>query len=811
MIDCEIHRRQAREPRLRSGGIPTLLILLASLVGVELSAQQPTQASVAGRLLDEAGFPVVDAAVILGGPGAAGVDRTMLSDRAGAYRFTGLPAGNYRLRVQRLGFVPLQRELVLVAGESRALDLLLETDTLRIAGVTVEVRREQERERARFESEPGVTARVVEAAQIRGLPGLAEPDVLRAIEMLPGVVSTSDFSSAFNVRGGSADQNLILIDGFTLFNPFHLGGLFSVFNSDAVERAELFAGGFGAEFGGRVSSVLNVESRDDVPDGIEASGGISMLAARVTVRAPLPRRVVDALGAERGGWLISGRRSYFDQILRPVVDFPYHLTDLQGHSAIHTRSGGRFAITGYWGEDVLDLSGFGLADDGSAADILRLRWRWGNRVIGATWLQPLPGGWLLDSRLGHSAYDDRLTFIDFGDVDFRSRISQVTARADLSRDLSSTLSLRVGVAADVIDHLNLAAAGGTTFFASDGDGVLSAGYGSLRWRPDPAWIVEPGVRLDSWRSDFDSRTVAGPRFALKRFFGADQDIAVKFALGRYSQFVHSIRDEELPVSNDTWILANADTPHVLSDQVQFGIETFRDDGWSGSVEAYLRSFDGVIDFNLADDPNDPADDFLRGSGRSYGLDFMVRRSEGPLTGWVALSLLRARRTFPDPLTAGWEDLPQDATYPPIFDRRANLDLVAQYTTAGGIELGARWNFGSGLPYTRPIAQHFAWRYNPGWGKSEPQDLGQERNGLPVGVVLGPRNAERYPAYHRLDVTVRRSIERRWGNYAPYLQVLNIYNRRNVLFYFYDYDRTPAVRSGYSMFPFLPAIGVEVEF
>jgi hypothetical protein len=793
-------------PAWRLSLIVGLFLVLLAGPGV---AQQPVVGSLAGRVADSAGAPVVDAAVTLSGPGVAGTDRTMLSDRAGAYRFQVVQPGSYTIRVRRLGFVAFETAVTLAAGEARTLNMELVTDTLRLPGIVVEARREAERERARFENEPGVTARVVEASTIRLLPGLGESDVLRAVEMLPGVISTSDFSSSFNVRGGSTDQNLILIDGFTVFNPFHLGGLFSVFNTDAVEQAELFAGGFGAEFGGRVSSVLNIESRSDVPERLEVLGGVSLLATRLMIRSALPTGLLERVGSESGSWFISGRRSYFDQLLRPVADFPYHLTDIQTHASLQTRGGGRLSLSGYWGEDVLDLSRFGL-EDGGAADVLRLRWNWGNQVLGVNWTQPLPGGWIAESRVGYSRFAEALGFVDFADVQFGSRISQVVARADLRRDFSPVLSARVGAAADAIAHRNTAEAGGTTFFGLDGTGRQGAAHGSVRWRPG-RWIVEPGLRVDVWTSADDTRTVLSPRFAAKRFFGAEQELAAKLAIGRYTQFVHSLRDEDLPVSNETWIVANRDVPHIVSDQVQLGVESFWGEGWSASAEAYYRTFDGVTDFNVADDPNDPADDILAGDGHSYGLDLMLRRAEGGLTGWAALSLLRAERTYPDPLTAGWEDVPQTVTYAPIFDRRVNLDLVAQYTTARNLEIGARWNFGSGLPYTRPIAQYFGWSYDPVTGRYEPQDGGSDRNGLPVAVVLGARNTERYPAYHRLDVTLRRTFERRWGTYVPYLQVLNVYNRRNVLFYFFDYDRSPPVRSGFSMFPFLPAIGVEVTF
>jgi len=795
--------------RPRSGPLLSALALLAGhLLASLAAAQQP--ASLEGVVRDAAGAPVVDAAIILGDSALEGRARSALTDRGGGFRMSGLAPGAYRLRTQRLGFVPDEREVRLAAGEVRSIEIVLRGDTLILEGVVAEGRRETDRERSRFETEPGVTARVVEAGTLKVLPGLGEADVLRAIELLPGVISTSDFSSSYNVRGGSADQNLILLDGFTVFNPFHLGGLFSVFNSDAVERAELFAGGFGAEFGGRVSSVLNIESRSDPVDSLEVHGGVSLLATRVLVRAPLPGAVGRALGGERGAWFLSGRRSYFDQLLRPVTDFPYHLTDLQAFATTGTGGGGRLSFTGYSGADVLDLSGFGL-DDGAAADVLRLRWNWGNRVAGLRWQQPLRGGWISDSRLGFSRFDERLAFLDFGDVRFESRMEQTVLRTDASRDFSAYLSLRTGMGAERMAHQNLAEAGGATFFDTDGRGILGSSYVSVRWSPSPLWIIEPGLRLDVWSARDTTRAVPSPRAAIKRFLGPGSNVGIKLAVGRYSQFLHSLRDEELPVSNDIWVLSGRYVPPVVSDQIQAGLEGFWGVGWSGSIEAYLRSFQGVVELNASEDPNDDSDDLLTGRGESHGLDMLLRRAEGRLTGWAAVSLLRARRTFPDPTAAGWEDLPQEVTFSPIFDRTLNIDLVLQYGTVRGFEMGVRWNYGSGLPYTRPVAQYFAWRQNPFGEGAEPSPQAQERDGVPVGVVLGARNAERYPAYHRLDLTVRRSFERRWGSYVPYLQVLNLYDRRNVLFYFYDYNRSPPVRSGFSMFPFLPAIGVEVAF
>lgn len=771
-------------------------------------AQEPA-ATVFGQVSDESGDPITGAAVRVRSPGAM-TARTTLTDESGRYRMTGLAAGRYTAGASHLGYAPEERGLTLGAGEERRLDFALRVDAVELEGVRIRTEREANRERERFETEAGVTARVISGDELRLIPGLAEADVLRTIQLLPGVVSTSDFSSAFHVRGGSADQNLILLDGFPIFNPFHLGGLFSVFNADAIARAELFAGGFGAEYGGRVSSVLTVETRADVEEeGVQGRAGISLLSSRLMLQSRFPDAIGRSLGGEEGSWLVSARRSYFDKLFAPFVDFPYHLTDLQTHMSLGTAGGGRLRITGYWGEDVLDLSDFTPPGDADNESVLRIRWDWGNAVLGAHWEQPF-GRWRMDTRIGYSRFAESLGFTDFDDIRFRSRISRIMLRSDLTRDISPRLSFATGAEASRLSYHNSAEAGGTSFGNSVDNGILGSAYGSLNWRPSPDWIIEPGLRADVWRSRNEAHTTLSPRFAIKRFFGPERDGAVKLAAGRYTQFLHSLRNEEFPLSNDIWVLADRNVPPVVSDQIQLGAERFWGDEWYASIEAYGRTFRGITDLNPADDPNDPTDDLLEGTGRSYGLDLLVRRPSGPLTGWLAISLLRAGQTFPNPLAAGWRDIPPTITYPPIYDRRVDLDLVLQYQLPWEIETGVRWNFGSPIPYTRPVAQFAGWEYLIFQGRYRLPESGL-RDEVPLYVVPGRRNAERYPPYHRLDLSLRRTFTPNWGMVTPYLQVLNVYNRSNVLFYFYNYNRTPPTRSGLSQFPILPSFGVEVTF
>jgi len=423
------------------------------------------------------------------------------------------------------------------------------------------------------------------------------------------------------------------------------------------------------------------------------------------------------------------------------------------------------------------------------------------------------GGWW-EVRTGYSRFTSGLSFPDFDDTDFVSEIGQATVETDLEVRPTAYLNLSAGTGVKRLQENNLAATGGTEFFRGEGTGTELFGYFQGEWKPSRDWLLELGVRGDSWTPEAGNPVhMLSPRISAKRFLAGTQ-WAVKGSAGRYAQFLHSIRDEELPLGLDTWILSGEKAPHVVSDQVQIGLEGYPREGWFTSLEGYYRAFDGVITLNLADNPNDDLDDYLPGTGASYGVDLFVRRSLGATRGWLAVSWLKTTRSFPD-FQSGLDPAPE-ITYPPIFDRRLDVDLVLQRALQPGLELGIRWNFGTGLPYTRPLGSY---RYLspssiPGsgleWERSDPEVEGEEGEGV-YGVVLGERNQVRYPTRHRLDVSLRWTLDRSWGRMTPYVSVLNLYNRKNVLFYFFEYYRSPPVRTGISMFPFLPTLGVEVSF
>ena len=776
------------------------IVLLAGIFLLPLEPLAAQDGTVQGRVRDEEGTPVFRASVVL----LRGETPVVASDtdRLGSFRIFGVAPGPYTVRVQGLGYTEYSEDIVVGPSVTVELDLRIERSALQIEGISVQA--ERSRARARFEQVGGATIRDLDIDAVRLVPSLGEPDPVRAIEVLPGVVSTSDFSAAFHVRGGSQDQNLILLDGMPIFSPFHLGGVYSVFNADMIDRVELHSGGFPAEHGGRVSSVLQVESNAGDGD-FSVEGAVSLIATRVAVGGGLGNSVANALGLANMRYRVSARRSYIDLLVKQV---PYHLTDFQGIVEGWTQGGDRITLTAYKGRDVFDLT---TLDDEDFP--LRIDLDWGNDAFGARWTHPRRGGGSLDVRANFSSFSTGLTFPDFADTRLSSRIKQGQFRADLDVRRSARVSIQVGASAEVQSYKNLFSSGGTEFGSGIGDAWLFGTYVQTRWSPR-AWLVELGLRADGYSPDpGDWVQEIAPRLAVKRFLGGG-DVAVKVAVGRYTQFVHSLRDEELPIGIDFRVLAGERAPHTISDQLQVGIEGYYGIDWFWSLEGYVRSFDGVVTFNAAEDPNDDFDDILSGEGLSYGVDLLVRRETGAVTGWLAVSYLQADRTFPDPLSP----LPgqPEVSYSPIFDRRVDVDFVLRYPAPWGWEGGIRWNLGTGIPYTDVLGtyQYYETRYVEGRGlvwsgapgpDADPDDEGQ------FGVVLGDRNSARYPAYHRLDLSFRRTSVKSWGTLTPYVSLVNVYNRRNVLFYFFEYQQTPPVRSGVSMFPVLPTFGLEVRF
>jgi hypothetical protein len=714
-------------------------------------------------------------------------NRRALTAEDGRFELAGIPAGRAELRVVAFGYRVKTETIEVEAGQVTTISIPMELAPVRLP--TVETRARRTTERERFEDLPDVGGFSIASRTMSQLPGVGEADVLRIVQLLPGVLARNDYDAGYNVRGGESDQNLVLLDGIPIYNPFHLGGLFGTFIDDAVESADLYAGGFGARYGGRLSSVLEVDSREEARSGVHGSVGLSLLATSATLGG--------APGDGRTSWNIAARRTYADFLASKFRDegFPYYFQDAQAHVTRVLSGGGTLSLTAYAGKDVLDGAFTGL-DDSTNIGGGNLLFDWGNMLAGVT--LDLPVRRLLgDSAtfLQRASVSHFGTNLDLGDggLRFENTVLDLRLTGSLTRHGDAHTPaigyevVRHEVSYDIFsDQLT------AKLFELDQAPTAVAVFAEDLWRVTPSLLARIGVRGEQvgdagWSG-------ISPRLALKYFL--TPDVALTAAGGQYAQWMHAVRDEDLPVRIfDFWVSADEHIPVSKATHAILGAE-----GWLGTsrfvrVEAFLKEYDRLLEPDPADDPTIRGDEFRDVEGRSWGFDVLVRQLDaGPLSGWLAYTF-----TMNDRTKDGEE-------YEPAQDRRHNLNLVATWRTRGNYVLSGRFGFGTGTPYTPIVGQLVRRVYDPVrqiWGPA-----GAERQ---TNVIGGDRNSERYPAYHRLDFAISRPIVRERTTVTPYLQIVNAYNRRNVWIYQFDYEDNPPTSEAISQFPILPTIGVTVEW
>ena len=734
-----------------------------------------------GRITDATtATPVVAATVrIVGTRLGAQVDDN------GRYVVARVPAGAVTVTVQRVGYVTETRTVSIRADGVTTLDVALRA-AAELATVRVEAVATTEREQFRLSPNPGVVN--VTRDVFKRVPVIGEPDVLRVVQLLPGVVATNDFTAGYNVRGGESDQNLVLLDGYPIYNPFHLGGLFGTFIDETVGEFELIPGGFPARYGTRLSSVLSVVPRLEERPGLHGAASVSVLASTLSLG-----------GAVRGttSWSLAARRTYADKFVSMVSDnqLPYWFTDVQAHVHHRFANGGVLSATSYVGQDILaaSLAAFG---DTTQAGGGALRFDWGNTLLGVAYAQPLgrvAGG---DSarfmqRLSRTGFATNLD-LGSGSLTLRNRLSDLRAWGEVTRwrGRHETLMGYEWSAYRVTYDVNAAAAASAPLLATRDAPTAAAVY------------VDHTVRTTrlSARAGLRGESVTGtgwaglsPRLSLKWF--ANKDLAFTVGAAATSQWTPALRNEQAPVRIfDFWLVSNRSTPVARAWQQSVGGEKWLSPSRFFRVEAWHKRYARLPASNLANDPSIIGDEFIVTTGRSTGLDVLVRRLEQEkLSGWLAYSYAVSTRDGPD------------GRFAPVQDRRHNLNLVASLRPGGRYTYGARLGVGTGTPFTDVVGQIVRRRYDPNTNSFEAGALDQQRE--PIG---GRRNAARFPLFQRLDLSVTRESTGRL-RWAPYVSIINAYAARNVFTYIFDYTDNPPTRTAFSQFPLLPTAGVGISW
>lgn len=687
------------------------------------------------------------------------------TDANGFYFIGNIPAGKQSFRVTLIGYGTVTRELEIISGKIITWDLKLSPSVVEMDVVETTAER-----RIRYDTE--ISTMPISAAEISVVPKAIEADLFRTIAVLPGVIATSDMSSQFYVRGGGGDQNLIILDGMTIYNPFHALGIFSIFDADAIKEAEILKGGFPAQWGNRLSSVINIRTREGNKNRFAGKLNMSQVSGKAQLEGPTPWD---------GSWMLSVRKSFFDEVLQKFVrqETPFDFYDVIGRMNVSTGESGRLSVHSLFSGDVIRPS--------SEYDP---EYQWSNAAYGMSWFQVLENKYLLETTFSFSNF--------LGELRPRAN-SQITPRLSEINDV----------------YFN----GSVTYFRDNGD-MYGAGFmfrlpeyhysfvNSANFARDEVkkgsetgiWFkyklkqfrpfsIELGVRSDIFSVlSPNSADAFEPRIGFA--WDINPSLSFKASYARVHQRVITITNEDDVVSLfETWIPVPDDEPSQEADHYIIGIDG--DISWipglNFNLQGYYKDLSNLVDYNRdkvdADDP-----DFARAEGETYGLEFFLEERHPKYYGLMSYSLSYTERSI------------GEFVYNPRYDRRHSFNVIAGWKFAEGWDFNLRWEYGSGLPFSQIIGFYDRLRFS---GLFDGNGYIDE-TGEPY-TMLGSKNSGRLPTYHRLDLNLSKTFDFETVRFVAEASVLNVYDRNNMFYY----DRTSGERI--DMLPILPTVNLRVEF
>lgn len=630
---------------------------------------------------------------------------------------------------------------------------------------------------------------------LKTIPSIGgEVDILKVVQLLPGVARGTEGGTGMFVRGGDADQNLVLLDEATVYNVGHLFGFFSVFNPDAIKDLTLTKGAFPANYGGRLSSVLDIRMNEGNSSGLHGSGGVGLLSSRLTLEGPI---IKDKLS-----FLISGRRTYIDQLLGLAnINVPYFFYDLNTKVNYTHNHKNRFYISSYIGDDVLRVRQETGPDSSGSEDIFGFGFNLKNITQTVRWNHLFSDKIFSNTSLIHTLfnYDIEGNFVG-NNLLIKSQIRDLGIKNDITNYYSQKLTLKYGV--QVINHNfrpNIVSTSGeiSEFLASQkGDlqtTLESALYGNAEWKIDTNTTIAVGLRLSS--SAVRGKTYIGPepRIAAKRNIGKTG--AIKLSYSRMYQYIHRVSSSSVALPTDLWYPISERVKPQNADQIALGYHYY----WPKAntlltVEGYYKWMRNLIEYkegtNLILNDNFE-ESLIQGTGKAYGLEFLAKKDEGDLNGWVGYTLSWSKRQF-DELNGGKEFWAR-------FDRRHDISVVLNYNINKRNSISTVWVFSNGSRFTPVIGQYIV----PNAALS----------GIEVIPLYTERNAIALNSSHRLDINwvIKNKKDRRF-KYEWHLGGYNIYNRATP----FTTRIVPTENGGYKyeqpgLFGFIPSVAFNFNF
>jgi ferric enterobactin receptor len=672
--------------------------------------------------------------------------------------------------------------------------------------------------------------------QLAKLPSLGEKDIFRSLQLLPGVSGTNESSSGLYIRGGTPDQNLNLLDGFTVYHVDHFYGFFSAFNANAIKDVQLYKGGFEAKYGGRISSVVDLTGKTGNTQKFSGSAGISAISANIALEVPFAK--------SKGSIFFAGRRSYTDIIKSGLYNNIFDLfnqeseTQNQPGSGFSGRRGGRFgqaevepafffhdingkisyrpsekdiiAISLYNGADNLDNSrdlnssnlGFGgqqgsnLGFNTSTNDLTI----WGNWGTSLKWGRQWNSKWYSNSVLAFSNYfSDRELFsnteiIREDSVDTsvigtteNNDLKDLTLRIDNEYLLNQSHNLEFGVQITNNDiSYNYTRNDTMQILDRSDNGTTYAAYIQDRWKPTNNLIITPGIRA----SYFDATEEVYMEPRLSASYLLTSKIKLKAAWGKFYQFATRIIREDLSQgSRDFWLLANGENNPVSSAIHYIAGVSYQTDMFLFDIEAYYKDLDGLTEYTLrfqGPRSRDIDELFYEGTGYSRGIEFLAQKKAGKYTGWISYTLGQVIYEFP-----GLSEEP----YPALHDQTHEFKIVNSLSV-GRWDLAATWVYATGKPYTSPVGTY---------------DVTLLDGTVQSYVSIGEKNAFRLPDYHRMDVSASYNFFLGKAKSQLGLSIFNLYNNTNIWYKNYEMVDGDVIETDVTYLGVTPNVFFNVSF
>ena len=749
--------------------------------------------TVRGFVYDEAtGEPSIFTPVSLRGA----TDHGAQTDVNGYFSISKVPPGHFTLQVVYLGYDTVSKEVDIKADLIQTEQLYLKKGSIEMKTVVVTA----EKQKAQNNVRVGVTK--LTPKQIERLPAIGgQADLAQYMQVVPGVVFTGDQGGQLYIRGGSPVQNEVLLDGMTLYNPFHSIGLFSVFDNDIIRNADILTGGFNAEYGGRISSVMDITTRDGNKTRLSGKVAASTFAAKALLEGPLKKQ--SAPGKGSSSFLLNFKHSYLDQSSKSLYTYvdsaglPFKFTDLYGKISINAANGSK-----------VNFFGFNFTDGAQYRGISDLAWKnWG---AGTNFvLVPSGSAVLIEGVFALSNY--KIELLE-GDLHPRtSSINNFTAGLNFKYFMGNNevqYGINVtGVKTDLSFYNSLGYELGQQKVSTE-----LAGYINYKLRIGK-WVLNPGVRLQYYAT----LAVLNPEPRLGFKWNVSDRFRIKGAAGIYSQnLIATNNDRDVVNLFYGFITAPDDIPSTITtsngntrdikDPLQRanhlvgGFEYDLTPKTSINIEGYYKDFRQVTNLNreklyndtpeFINQPDELKKDFVVETGSAYGADMLLKYENKGLYLWVVYSL-----NFVDRFDG-------TQTYSPIWDRRNNVNLVASYTFGkhDSWKASARWNYGSGFPFTQNQGFYERLPFSDGVNS----DINNTNGDLTV--IYGPLNGGRLTDYHRLDVGITKIWKLDEHQVVQLdLSVTNAYDRDNI---FYR-DRVTS-KEVYQL-PVLPSLGFSYTF